>query len=305
MPWGDALYLTVMTLSTVGYGDVVPTSEAGRALAVALVAVGIGAVFYTVSALAGFFIEGRLRYVLGRRAVKHAIDSLRDHVVVCGYGRLGHAVADLLSKGDVPLVVVDQDPSVQARCESDGHLFVLGSAVDDAVLEQAGVARARAIVAGTPSEPDNVFITLAARESNPDIAVHARAQTDAGDRRLRLAGVDQVVLPHRLGGARVANAIVRPAVVEFLELASAGTGAEVDLEEVVLPAHSPLHDVRLRDLEDEGITISVVAIKRGAERIRLNPGGSEVLASGDRVIAVGDRTNLDRLASAVIPEGEA
>lgn len=295
----DALYLTVTTLSTVGYGDVVPITARGRWLAVGLIVAGIGAVFYTAVALAEFLLEGHLREALGRRSVKQTIDSLRDHVVVCGYGRLGRAVAEKLREGNARLVVIDEDPAVGRTCEAQGHLFVPGSALDDAVLESAGVRRARAIVAATPSDPDNVFITLSAREAHPGIQVHARAQTEAGSRRLQLAGADQVISPYVLGGQRIANAIVRPGVVEFLELAAPGVGGEVDLEEVLLPEGSGVDGVRLRDLADRGLRISVVAIKRGDEPIRIQPTADDELRAGDHVIVVGERESLKRLSALV------
>jgi voltage-gated potassium channel len=297
LPFGDAVYLTVTTLSTVGYGDVVPVTAAGRWLAVGLIVAGVGAVFYTAVALAEFLIEGRLRDVLGRRAVKRSIDSLDDHVIVCGYGRLGRAVVERLREAGVASVVIESDPAAQLRCEAEGNLLVPGSALDDGALLAAGIRRARALVAATSSDPDNVFLTLSAREHNPNVLVHARAQTEAGTHRMRLAGAHQVISPYQLGGQRIANAILRPAVVEFLELSSPGRGGEVDLEEVVLPEGSPVHDVALRDLSGLGIQVSVVAIKRGDDPIRVKPGPDDVLRAGDHVIVVGDRPNLERLTA--------
>ncbi len=242
LPLREALYLTITTLSTVGYGDVVPHTPTGRWLAIGLIVAGIGAVLYTV-------------------------------------------------------VVIDSDPERVGECESDGHLCISGSALDDGVLERAGIRRARAIVAATQSDPDNVYITLSAREANSAIQIHARAQSQFGTRRLKLAGADQVVSPYEIGGMRIANAIMRPAVVEFLELSAPGQGGEIDLEEVVLPEGSSVSGVLLRDLEARGIRVSVVAIKRGDEPIRIMPGPEISLRGGDHMIVVGDSENLSRLAA--------
>lgn len=292
----DALYMTVITLSTVGFQEVQPLSTAGRWLTIALIALGVGAAFYTLVALAGFLIEGRLREVLGRRSMQRAIDSLQEHVILCGFGRLGRAVSQRL--GSMSVVVIDLDATVQSDCEGAGHWFVHGSALEESVLRAAGIERARALIAATGSDSDNVFIALSARELRPEIQIHARAESAAGVRRLKLSGAHQVVSPHQLGGERIANALLRPGVVEFLELADPGTESEVDLEEVVLSARSPVGGIPLRKLPDHGVSISVIAIKRGAEPIRLRPGPDELLRGGDRVVAIGDRANLARLAKA-------
>jgi voltage-gated potassium channel len=295
----DGLYMTVTTITTVGFREIQPLSAAGRWFTMALIVFGVGTALYTFSTFAGFVIEGRLRTVLGRRSMQRAIDALEGHVILCGFGRLGRAVSQRL--GDVPVVVVDVDASIQSDCESLGHWFVHGSALEESVLRAAGVTRARALIAATASDPDNVFIALSARDLRPEIQIHARAETAAGIRRLELAGVHQVVSPHQLGGERIANALLRPGVVEFLELSNPGTGAEVDLEEVVLSHRCQVEGIPLRALRGHGVQVSVVAIKRGSQPIRLGPGPDELLCGGDRVIAIGDRPNLARLADLAQP----
>jgi voltage-gated potassium channel len=291
----DALYMTVITLSTVGYFEVQPLSTAGRWFTMGLIVVGVGAAFYTVVALAAFLIEGRIREILGRRSMQRAIDTLEQHVILCGFGRLGRAVSSHL--GATSVVVIDLDASVQNDCEKAGHWFVHGSALEESVLRAAGIERARALIAATASDSDNVFIALSAGELCPEIQIHARAETAAGIRRLKLSGAHQVVSPHQLGGERIANALLRPGVVEFLELADPGTDSEIDLEEVLLSSRSAVGGIPLRGLADHGISVSVIAIKRSDEPIRLRPGPDEVLRGGDRVVAIGDRANLARLAT--------
>jgi voltage-gated potassium channel len=290
----DSLYFTVITLTTVGYGETIPLSPAGRWYTMALLVGGVGLAFYTVVALAAFLLEGELRSLLGRRSMQHTIDTLRQHVVVCGFGRLGRAVAQKLGEARQPFLVIEQDAARQAECEAQGYLCLAGSALDERVLERAGVARASAVVAATASDADNVFIALSVRELNPQVAVHARAETSMGVRRLRQAGASQVISPHQLGGQRIANAILRPAVVEFIELTTPGSGEEVDLEEVRLEPGSPLADLTLDALPARGVRVSVVAIK-GDGPLRLNPGARDSLRAGDRLIVVGDRENLARL----------
>jgi voltage-gated potassium channel len=292
----DALYMTVITLSTVGYGETVPLSDGGRLYTICLIMLGIGTAFYAIGALTAFVIEGRLQEILEKRSMERTIASLRNHVIVCGFGRFGKSVSEHLRKANSKVVVIDTNPSVERACTDLGCTFLLGSALDDAVLGRAAIGRASAIVAAIASDSDNVFIALSAHEINPDIAIHARAETDAGIHRLQMSGASQIISPHRLGGQRVANAIVRPGVVEFLELSAPGDGAEVDLEEIVLSAGSRLVDTALKDLKSLDTALAVIAIKRGSENLKIRPGPDEVLREGDRVVVVGDHDVLGRLA---------
>jgi voltage-gated potassium channel len=297
----DALYMTLTTLSTVGYQDLTPGSAATRLYITALIVVGVGTTLYTLATVAEFLIEGRLQDIWGRRAMDRAIQSLRDHVIVCGFGRLGRTVVEALRREDLPVLVVERDAALEPGLAASGACYVVGSALEDAVLRQAGIERARAIVVATSSDADNVFIALSARELNPAITVHARAESEAGMRRLRLARADQVISLHTIGGQRIANAIVRPAVVDFIELTSPFTAEPIDLEQLELASGCPLADRRLRDLPECGVRVSVVAVQRPGERLRLSPGPDDVLVAGDRIVVVGDQDNLRRLAQLAEP----
>ncbi|HEY8153434.1 MAG TPA: potassium channel protein [Myxococcota bacterium] len=293
----DALFMTVITVSTIGYHELPPLDAAGKVFTMLLIVLGVGTTFYTLVALAEFLIEGRVRDLLGRRAMKRTISMLEDHVVLCGYGRFGRVVAQDLSRLGVGVVVIETNPAAQPALEASGHPFVIGSALDDAVLAEAGIARARAIVAATGSDADNVFIALSAREANPSIGIHARGESDAGIRRLQLAGAAQVVSPYHLGGQRIAHAIARPSVVDFITLATPAEGpAEISLEEVVVGGGSVLEAGLLRDLPARGLQLHVVAIKRPGEPTKFQPRGEDALRAGDRVVVVGDADNLRRIA---------
>lgn len=292
----DGLYMAVITLSTVGYQDVAPATALGRGFTIAFIIVGVGTALYAVVAVAEYLLEGRLVEALGRRSMDRRIQSLSGHVIVCGFGRLGRAVVEQLEQAGTPVVVVDLDASLESEFEAQELLYVTGSALEEGVLREAGIDRARALVAATPSDPDNVFIALSAREIQPEIKVHARADTEPGIRRMRLAGADQVISIHHLGGRRIANAIVRPAVVDFLELSSPGGGAPIDLEEVRLARGCAIQDAALRDLESHGVQVSVVAIRRHGEPTRLAPQPDYRLHPGDHVVVVGDSENVQKLA---------
>lgn len=300
MGFRQALFMAVITLSTVGYAEVQPLSPAGQYFTIGFIVVGVGTTFYVVVALAEFLIAGQLADLLGRRSMDRTIQALRDHVIVCGYGRLGREVVVQLERAHVSVVIVDQNPGVAERLRAAGRACIAGSALEDEALRAAGIERARALVAATPSDADNVFIALSARELHPGIAIHARAETEAGTRRLHLAGAEQVIALHGLGGQRIAQAIVRPAVVDFIELATPGVGSPIDLEEVELSPESALVGRSLGELGDHGLRVSVVAIKRLGRPTRLNPGPGDGLEAGDHVVVVGDRDNLRRLAQLAV-----
>ncbi|HZP39974.1 MAG TPA: potassium channel protein [Candidatus Binatia bacterium] len=292
----DALFMTVTTVSTVGYREVQPLDAAGRVFTMVLIVFGVGSAFYLFTAMAEAIVEGAIGDSWGRARMQRRIDEIEGHVIVCGFGRFGRAVVEGLRTARVETVIVDSDPAVEAQLAASGALFVAGSALADDVLERAGVRRARAVVVATGSDPDNVFITLSVREKNPRLRIHARGETDAGLHRLRLAGADQAVSAYQMGGSRIASSIVRPSVVDFLEISTPGKGEHVDLEEVRLEEGGAVAGRTVSEVESANPRMRVVALKREGESIRLIPDADTKLAAGDYLVVIGDRAALDRLA---------
>src|SRR5262245_12543427 len=268
LPPADAFYLTIVTLTTVGYGDLVPYTEAGRMFTVLIILSGVGSALYLFTIGAQLVLEGQLRDVFGRTAMQRRASNLEGHVIVCGYGRFGRAVAGELARNAAEMVIIDADPDREEDLSRLGVPYVIGSAVADDVLERAGIRRARAIVVATPSDPDNVFITLSAREKNPSIRIHARGETEAGLRRLELAGAHQTVSAYHSGGVRMAASILRPSVVDFLELSTPGHRAGMALEEMRLAERCALTGRTIGDIERDGGRLRVVALEREGEAIR-------------------------------------
>jgi voltage-gated potassium channel len=295
-PWIDALYMSVITLSTVGYGEPRELSDTGRLFTALYIVLGVGTAVYLLSAIAGVIVEGRLRALVARGFQLRRIGRMQDHVIVAGYGRFGRVVVSELLEENCELVVIEKDPGLESELEARGVPFVLGSGVHDEILLRAGIERARALVVATGSEAENVFITLAARELAPSLRVHARADSDSGERRLQRAGASRVISPFQMGGMRVAASIVRPAVVDFVELSTPRRGEEVDLEEVRVAAGSPLAGRDLASVEAGGGLQRVIAIKHGAQPIQLVPGGQEIVQPGDYLVVIGPRDDLNRLA---------
>lgn len=296
MGWADAVYMTVITLSTVGFEEIRPLSPEGRWFTILLITTGLGLALYTVVSAAEFLVEGRLMDVLGRRSMEKALAKMNDHVVLCGFGRLGRVVAQELQRAKTPAVVVDINPELETELIQMEMPCVMGSALETAVLERAGVSRARAIVISTPSDADSVFIALSAREMNGSITIHARAETEAGERHLRLAGADQIISPYRLGGQRIANALLRPAVMDFIEIASPGGDTDIVLEEVRLGEACALDGVTLAELPRHDVRIAVVGIQRPDAPMTLMPRAEAALHAGDRIVVVGEEVQLARLS---------
>lgn len=292
----DALYMTVTTLSTVGFGEIVPLGTTGRIFTMLLIVGGVGTFLYLITAVAELVIEGRLRGLLGRTTMQRTLEKLRDHVVVCGYGRLGRVVVDELRRSQLPVVVIDVDPGVAAELADAGIPHIIGSALSDAVLERAGIQHARAIAVATPSDADNVFVTLSAREKHPGIRIHARAESEAGVHRLRLAGADQVLSAYQAGGLKLASSILRPTVVDFLELTEPGRSEEMDFGEVRVEHGSALPGRTLRELEASHQRLRVVALRRGATSLDLVPDPETVVREGDHLVVIGARPSLATLA---------
>jgi voltage-gated potassium channel len=296
LSWLDAAYMTVITMSTVGYGEIVPLHPAGKLFTMALIMGTVGFALYLFTDIANALLHTNLRDLFRGKDMQTRIAGLSNHVIVCGYGRFGRIVVEELDRAGVPTVVIESDPGRQAELDTDGALYLIGSAASDEMLVAAGIERARAIAIGTGSDPDNVFITLSAREHNREIRIHARGESDAAMRRLTLAGANQVVSAYHMGGRAIASSILRPAVVDFLEIARPKWGEEVDLEELRLGEGCALAGRTIEALEAEVQRLRVVALKRGEEAIHLVPGADTEVRPGDHLVVIGERESLTRIA---------
>jgi voltage-gated potassium channel len=288
----DALYMTVITISTVGYGEVKPLGTNGRIFTMGLIVTGVGTAFYLFATITQFVVEGQLRAIVGRAAMKHKIDQLEGHVVICGFGRMGQVVAAEVARSGGRAVVIERDPAREVNLVAAGLPYVIGSALEDRVLEEAGLRRAFAIVAVTASDADNVYITLSARAMNPKIRIHARGESEEGLRHLRMAGADQAISAYQWGGLRLAASIMRPSVVDFLELSFPGRGAEIDLEEIRVAEGSALIGQAIAVVEQSAKRLRIVALKRGDAPSTLIPAPATRIEAGDFLVAIGDRETL-------------
>lgn len=297
----EALYMTVITLSTVGFEEVRPLSDTGRLFTILLIVFGFGAVTYTVFTVSGLFIEGKIREAVERRRMERALAGLDNHVIVCGYGRLGRVVVEELEAAGVPILVLDRDEGVVEELDRRGLPVWQGDALDEESWAKAGVERARAVVLALGSEADAVFAALSLREAHPELPIHARATTEAGARRLRLAGVRQVVSPFRVGGQRIAQRILRPALVDFLDLSARPGGTDLGVEEVQVLEGSSVAGRALGELPRDALGALVVAIRRPDGSVAVTPRADDRLMPGDTVVLVGRTEDLRRFAELAAP----
>jgi voltage-gated potassium channel len=294
--WFDALYMTVITLSTIGYGEIFPLSTAGRAFTMVLIVSGVGTVAYILTSMGQVFAIDVFSRLTTRNSMQKQIDRIAQHIIVCGYGRFGQILTSELTAAKVPIVILERDPTKQPELEKSGCLYVIGNASSDEMLATAGLARAAVIVAATNSDPDNVFITLAAREQRPDIRIHARGETSESIRRLKQAGADIVLSAYQIGGLSLAASIMRPAVEQFLQIARPRTGHPVDLEEVRVMSQALLVGKTLSAIEQDSPRLRIVALMRG-DRTELIPDPNLRIEVGDSLVVIGERTSLEQLAT--------
>ncbi|MBA3303533.1 MAG: potassium channel protein [Acidimicrobiia bacterium] len=292
----DALYQTVTTVSTVGFREVEILSGAGKGFTIVLILLGVGTALYTFGVLVEGLVEGQLLELLGRRRMERRIARLSDHVVVCGYGRVGRSIADQVLSSGRDVVVVDRDPD---RLAGLGVETVVGDTNDDAVLERAGIGRARVLVAALTADADNLFLTLSARLLRPDLFIVARARLEAAEEKLTRAGADRVVNPQRIGGHRMAAFVLQPHVAEFLDVVMHDGSLEFRLEEVVVAPASPLGGRSLREAHIRDRTGALILALRSPDgAFATNPAPETLIEPGHILIAVGTEGQLEALGAA-------
>jgi voltage-gated potassium channel len=294
MGFTDALYMTVITLTTVGYREVVPLGPAGQYFTMALLVGGLGIVFYSATLVARDLIEGELQRVFGRRKVQRQIAQMRDHFIVCGYGRMGRIVCKELTAKPAPFVIVDRDP--EALRHAEGYPCVEGDATEDGVLTAAGIERAAGLVAALSKDADNVYVVLTARELNAGLLIVARAEDERSERKLLHAGATRVVSPYVIGGHRMAHALLRPAVLDVIDLATHYRSMELQIEEVQVAAGGFCDGATLEQSGIRGdLGLIVIAIKKAGGEMIFNPLAGARIEAGDRLVLMGQRTDLQEI----------
>jgi voltage-gated potassium channel len=298
----DALYMTIITLATVGYGEIHQISPVGRIFTMVLIVFGAGLILYVVGNVIQFLVEGRIRLILGRRKLDKKIHGLKNHYIVCGYGRMGRALRRHLVQKRLDFVVIEQNPDRIAAMNEDEALYIAGGATDETNLVKAGIERAKALIAALGTDADNVLLVLLSKSLNPDLYVVARASQNASKKPLYKAGADVVVSPFDVGARRMAHAVLRPGVIRFLELAFADESTDIHIEQIQVGESSRLVGVMLKDSGiRQTLNLIILGIIRADDTLVFNPSADTCIEAGATVIAVGENNSIVKLREILNP----
>lgn len=301
----DALYMTVTTVTTVGFREVQPLSQGGRIFTIFVVLFGVGVALYILTTLVQEVIEGELGQALGVRRMRGRIESLRDHCIICGFGRVGQEIANELAEHGVPFVIVENNAEAVAR--AGDYLLVDGDATQEMVLQKAGIQRARALMAASDSDAGNTYIVLTANALNPDLFVVARARQRASQSRMLQAGANRVISPYVLAGRRMALSALQPLTVDFIDVLASGQKGEQLLGEVVVLGESLIAEHSVEEAMSRCKNTTLLAIQRPDGELLAGPRGSSVLRPGDRLMLLSNQADMEELgrtAEASIQEGQ-
>jgi voltage-gated potassium channel len=294
-PW-DAFYMTVITITTVGYREVHALSFAGQVFTVVLVFGGVGAALYTATLLATAVVEGGVPKWIAKWRQVRMLDSIKDHFILCGYGRIGSIVARELRRQNVRFIVVERDPERLRAAVNDGALVVEGDASREDVLQHAGLARARGLIAAVGTDAENVYAVLSARLLRPDLFIIGRSETDEGTTILKRAGADRVISPYQIGAVQMAQTALRPAVVDFVALATSYDNLELAMEQIPIGPSSPLINRSILDASlRQRFGVIVVGIQHEDLRMDFNPAPETEIHAGDKLVVLGRAPSLRQL----------
>jgi voltage-gated potassium channel len=295
----DAFYMTVITVTTVGYGEVHPMSQAGRAFTVVVLLTGVGAFFYAFTLFMALLAEGGLAERRERKRLARMLDNLTEHFILCGFGRMGEIIAREFARQKVPFVVIDRNAERMQLAMDQGFLAVEADASNEEVLKRVGIQRARGFVAAVSTDAENVYAVLSARLLKPDLFIVGRAESEDARTKLKRAGADRVISPYQLGGLQLAQTALRPAVVDFVQLATSSENMDLNLEQVHIARGSPLDGKSLLDAAlRQRFGVVVVGIRRADGKMDFNPEPETAICGGDDLVVLGPGGSLKQLETA-------
>jgi len=289
----DSLYMTIITLTTVGFKEVHDLSENGKIFTITLIVGGVGTMLYVLRIGAQLILEGELQEIYGRKRLEKRLKELKDHYIVCGYGRMGKIIARELRHEDLDFIVIEKN---HTALDEEDLLIIEGDATRDDLLKKAGIEKAKCLISVLPTDAENLYVVLSARGLNPDLLIVARAGEEGSEQKLLRAGADRAVSPYYIGGLRIAHTVLKPAVVDFIEFATKSGNIDLQIKEINISEGSELVD---QTLDHSGIGrdlgIIVVAIKESGGEMKFNPTFRTAMKAGDTLIAVGEASKLKRL----------
>jgi voltage-gated potassium channel len=296
-PAFDAFYMTLTTVTTVGYGEIRPLSQSGRVFNSFLILVGVTTIFLAVGAMTQTIIELELNQFFGKRRVRNMIDKLEGHIILCGFGRVGRGAADELRKAGTPFVVIDNNDEKVERAIKAGILAVLADASRDETLRDVGIMRAKGLIATLASDADNLFVVLSAKTLNPNLQLSVRIAEESSEQKMRRAGADFVFAPYNTTGHRMAQAMLKPHVLQFLDFTEQ-QGVDVEIEQVLVTDDSTFAGRTLADVDIRyKSSVVILAIRKASGEMLFNPSPEAKMSPGDHLIAMGDASNLQKLGA--------
>lgn len=296
----DALYMTVITLGTVGFKEVHDLSDAGKLFTMGLIIVGVSVLGYIVGSLAQIMFEGQIQRIMGRKKVEKKINALSDHYIICGFGRIGSLICKEFKANHLPFVIVEKAIETTEKLDEEGYLHLKGDATLDETLLKAGIKRAKGLISVVTSDTENVYIVLTARGLNPDLYILARSGEEGSDIKLKRAGANKVVSPYIIGGSRMAQSILRPNVVDFIEIATGSEHLDLQMEEITIPSHSAFDGETLVSSGfRKEIGVIIVGIKKAQGKMVFNPHSQARIEGGDTLIVLGEPLSIAKLEDLV------
>ncbi|MDI6802011.1 MAG: potassium channel protein [Thermodesulfovibrionales bacterium] len=292
----DSLYMTIITIASVGYKEVHDLSRNGRAFTIILIISGVGTLLYALNNVAKIILEGELKEVFGRKRLGKKIKELKDHYIVCGYGRMGKIICRELMEKNIRFIVIEKSPEIMV--EKENILLMEGDATKDEILRESGIEKARGLISVLPTDAENLYVVLSARELNSALFIVARAGEERSEQKLLRAGADRVVSPYHIGGLRIAHTVLKPAVVDFIEFATKSGNIDLQMEEIIINENSKLAGLTLDECGiGRELGVIIVAIKETTGDMKFNPTSKTAIKTGDTLIALGESSKLRELES--------
>jgi len=296
----DALYMTVITMGTVGFKEVHDLSDGGKMFTMGMIVVGVSVLGYIVGSLAQIMFEGQIQRIMGRKRVEKMIDSLNGHYIICGFGRIGSLICKEFKANGLQFVIVEKSVETLEKLDEEGYLHMRGDATMDETLLKAGIKKAKGLISVVTSDTENVYITLTARGLNPDLYILARSGEEGSDIKLMRAGANKVVSPYIIGGSRMAQSVLRPNVVDFIEIATGSEHLDLQMEEIGIPSHSAFAgETLISSGFRKGIGVIIVGIKKSHGKMVFNPHPQANIEGGDTLIVLGEPSSIARLKDLV------
>ncbi|OFY65873.1 MAG: hypothetical protein A3H98_05265 [Bacteroidetes bacterium RIFCSPLOWO2_02_FULL_36_8] len=306
-PWLDAFYMTVITISSVGFGEVHPISDNGKIFTIFFIIFNLIIIAYIIAVMTRFIFEGELKHIFKQYMETKELGSFKDHIIICGFGRNGRKASEVLSLNKKKFVIVEHNAEMKKNVEAKAdYLFLIGNATDDDILEKAGVKTASALIATLPEDADNVFIALTARELNPKIKIISRASDESSYSKMKRAGADYVIMPDKIGGSHMANMIIRPDVMAFLDMINGEGDTQLRMEEIPFEKLSEnFKNKSIKELDIRNKTgATVIGYKNSTgNTFTVNPDPNTLLGSNDKMIILGTDVEIRKFISLFEKEG--